>query len=125
VADLAGILDSDALEGQLAQLDKGGRDIVALTYETPQASCGEAFRAARKFVVEWDADIAVVAVARPGDFTATAQERQRCLGVQPRDDRAVGADLRERIAEELVPPLTAHNDWDGAFTAAVEALEAQ
>ena len=125
VEDQAGILDAAALEDRLATLAQDGPDVVALTYETPQASCGEAFRAARQFVADWDADIAIVAVARPGEFTATAQDRQRCVGVQPRADRALGADLRERIAEELVPPFAADNDWDGAFAAAVEALAAQ
>ena len=125
VVDQAGILDATALEEQLAALADDGSDIVALTYETPQASCGEAFRAAREFVDDWDADIAIVAVARPGEFTSTAQDRQRCVGVQPRDDRALPADLRERIAEELVPPFAADNDWDGAFNAAVQALAAQ
>lgn len=122
VADVADVLDADSLEARLASAREDGTDIVALTYETEQASCGEAYRAAQRFVDAWKADVAVVAVARPGDFSSTEAERQRCVGVQPRDDRAVPGDVREHIAEELVPPLAGDNDWDGAFTAAVEAL---
>ena len=123
VLDQAGILDAEALEQRLdtAQED-AGLDIVALTYESEQANCGEAYRAAREFVRTWEADVALVAVADPGDFTSTEQTRQRCLGVQPLDDRGIPGDLREQIAEELVPPKAADNDWDGAFAVAVEAL---
>lgn len=123
VADLAGILDAGALEERLGGLDD--KDIVVLTYETDQASCGEAFRAAGEFVRAWEADIALVAVARPGDFASDDEQRQRCLGVQPLDDRSVPGALREQIAEELIPPKAAVNDWDGAFGAAVEALVQQ
>ena len=125
VLDRADILDVDALEARLADVAADGTDVVALTYETEQASCGEAFRAARQFVRRWDADVALVAVARPGDFASKDEQRQRCLGVQPLDDRAVPGALRERIAEELVPPKAAANDWDGAFGVAVDALVEQ
>jgi len=125
VADLAGVLDAGQVQSRLEEVADAGTDIVALTYETEQASCGEAFRAGAQFVTAWDADIAVVAVARPGDFDATGDDRVRCLGVQPRDQRSVGGDLRERIAEELVPPLAAENDWTGAFTTAIDALAAR
>ena len=123
VADLAGILDVERLESQLAQTEDV--DIVALTYETEQASCGEAFRAATEFVQAWQADIALVAVARPGDFGSDDEQRQRCLGVQPLEGRSVPAALREQIAEELIPPRAAVNDWDGAFAVAVDALVQQ
>ena len=116
VLDLAEILSDDL------QVDGGQLDVVVLTYETPQASCGEAYRAGRQLVQAWDADVAVVAVARPGDFAATGQERERCLGVQPRNDQLVSGGLREMIAEQIVPPLAADNDWDGAVRAAVDAL---
>lgn len=122
VLDQAGVLDKGQLHDRLSQLDQGGLDIVALTFETEQASCGEAFRAGTLFVQRWDADIAVVAVARPGDFTSTDESRVRCLGVQPRDARAVPGDVRERIAEEIVPPLAAENDWTAAFMAAIDEL---
>lgn len=125
VADLAEVLEPEQrseLEGRLGEIATDGPDIVALTYTTEQANCGEAYRAARRFVEEWEADIALVAVAEPGDFTSTSADRRRCLGVQPRDDRAVPGDLRERIAETLVPPKAADNDWFGAFSVAAEAL---
>ena len=122
VADQAGILDAEALEQRLADAEDEGLDIVALTYESEQANCGEAYRAAREFVRTWEADVALVAVAKPGDFESSEQTRQRCLGVQPLDDRGLPGDLREQIAEELVPPKAGANDWDGAFAVAVDAL---
>ncbi len=123
VADLAGILDAGALEEQLAAAsDATGLDIVALTFETPQASCGEAFRAGGAVVGAWEADIAVVAVARPGDFAAADEPRERCVGLRPADDYALPRALREDIAEVLVPPIAARNDWDGVFDAAVSRL---
>lgn len=128
VADQAGVFDPQErgdLEDRLAEIAAGGPDIVALTYETDQANCGEAYRAAKRFVEVWDADVALVAVAAPGDFDSTAQTRKRCLGVQPRDERAVPGGLREEIAETLVPPKTADNDWYGAFLVAAEALASQ
>lgn len=125
VLDNAGVLDEQALDERLRAAAADGTDIVALTYETEQASCGEAFRAAREFVRAWEADIALVAVAEPGDFTSDDPARERCLGVQPLQDRAVPADLREQIAEELVPPKAADNDWDSAFAVAVDALTKQ
>ncbi len=125
IADLAGVLDREALQPRLAPAGEADLDIVALTYETQQASCGEAYRAATEFVDAWDADVAIVAVARPGDFSSTAENRQRCVGIQPRDPRGVSADLRERIAEEIVPPIAADNDWTGVFSAAAEAVRSQ
>lgn len=125
VLDEAGVLDKGQLHDRLTTLRADGLDIVALTFETEQASCGEAFRAGTLFVQRWEADVAVVAVAEPGDFTSTEESRVRCLGVQPRDTRAVPADVRERIAEELVPPLTAENDWTGAFAVAIDTLAQQ
>jgi hypothetical protein len=124
VADLAGILDEGALEDRLAGLAARGLDVVALAYETPQASCGEAFRAGLELATAWEADVALVAVARPGDFASTADDRERCLGLRPVDDFAVGRGTRERIAEQLVPPLAADNRWDEAFAAAADVLEA-
>lgn len=125
VADLAGILDVPALEDRLGELADAGLDVVALTYETDQANCGEAFRAGLEFATAWDADIALVAVARPGDFTSTDPDRQRCLGLRPVDDFAVGRDTREEIAEVLVPPLAAENRWDQAFGVAADTLDEQ
>lgn len=122
VADLAGILDSQALEAQLTQIAEQGLDIVALTYTTPQANCGEAFRAGGKIVAQWQADVALVAVARPGDFASTAADRQRCLGLRPLDDFSVGRGLREEVTEVLVPPLATSNEWDQAFAVAAATL---
>jgi hypothetical protein len=125
VLDLAGVLDAEALERDLVALAGSGLDVVALTYETEQAGCGEAFRAGSQFVEAWDADVALVAVAKPGDFAATAETRVRCLGVQPRDPQAVPGGVREQIAEELVPPFAERNDWTGAFAIAVDTLAQQ
>lgn len=125
VLDEAGILDKGQLHDRLSQLEASGLDIVVLTFETGQASCGEAFRAGSLFVQRWDADIAVVAVAKPGDFSSTDDSRVRCLGVQPADTRSVPADVREQIAEELVPPYAADNDWTAAFTVAIDTLAEQ
>ena len=128
VVDQAGVFSATEdrdLHERLAGLAESGPDIVALTFETEAANCGEAYRAAKHFVALWKADIAVVAVAAPGDFASTASGRKRCLGVQPLDDRAVPAALREEIAEELVPPKAADNDWAGAFEVAVDALVEQ
>lgn len=122
VADLAEILDDEVAATVALVEEMEDLDIAVLTYETPQASCGEAFRAGNELVDAWDADVAVVLVARPGDFTSTDDNRERCLGVQPRDDDLVDGDLREQIAEEIVPPLAAGNDWDGAVLAAVSAM---
>ncbi|CAN5318802.1 hypothetical protein BH23ACT9_BH23ACT9_06050 [soil metagenome] len=122
VSDLAGILDIDQLDAQLTAIAEQGLDVVALTYTTPRANCGEAFRAGRDFAVAWEADIALVAVARPGDFTSTDEARVRCLGLRPVDEFAVPRGLREEIAEELVPPIAADNDWDGAFRIAAQRL---
>ena len=115
----------DALDAHLTQINAAGPDIVVLTYETDQASCGEAYRAGKEFVRSWDADIAIVAVAMPGDFTATDATRERCIGVQPRNDELVAGSLRERIAEQIVPPKAADNDWYGAIIAAADALASQ
>lgn len=123
LADLAGILDVDVVGPRLEAVSEStGFDVVALTYETGHASCGEAFRAGGELVTAWDADVAVVAVARPGDFTASEGPRERCVGVRPRDEFAVPGALREEIAETLVPPIAATNDWDTVFTAALDRL---
>jgi hypothetical protein len=125
VADLAGILDVPALEDRLAELADDGLEVVALTYETEQANCGEAFRAGLDIATAWEADVALVAVARPGDFASSADDRERCLGLRPVDDFAVGRGTREEIAEVLVPPLAAENRWDEAFGVAADTLAEQ
>ena len=122
VLDQAGILDGADIAERLEGLRDGGLDVVALTYESEQAGCGEAFRAGGEIVQLWDVDVAVVAVADPGDFAAEAAPRQRCLGVRPRDAELVPGGVRERIAEQLVPPIAARNDWTGAFSVAIDAI---
>lgn len=123
VADLAGILDVAAVEDALDDASAAtALDTVALTYTTEQASCGEAFRAGGALLAAWDADVALVAVARPGDFEATGADRERCVGIRPADDFAVPSGLREEIAERLVPPLAADNRWTDAFVVAAERL---
>lgn len=123
VADLAGILEGSDVDARLQQLRADGLDVVAVTYETEQASCGEAYRAGSEVVRAWDADVAVVAVAAPGDFDSTeAASRQRCLGVQPASQGLLSGDVREEIAETLVPPLATDNDWAGAFGVAVDRI---
>lgn len=122
VADLAGILDARALDVRLAEVEAAGLDVVALTYTTEQANCGEAFRAGLEMATDWGADVALVAVALPGDFESTEDGRQRCLGLRPVDEFAVPGGLREEIAEVLVPPIAAENDWDAAFLAAADRL---
>lgn len=127
ILDQAGVLDTSQLHDRLSQVNqRDDYDIVALTFETEQANCGEAFRAGALFVERWDADIAIVAVAKPGDFTSEQETRVRCVGVQPAGNPvpAEGV-LRERIAEEVVPPFAAENDWTGAFSAAVDEMLSQ
>lgn len=123
VLDSAGVLRADEVTDRLAALRGDGLDVVALTYETSQAGCGEAFRAGGRLVEAWDADVAIVAVARPGDFEAAAGEGRRCVGISPRDQRAISGDLRESIVEDLVPPLAQRNAWTEVFVAAATALE--
>ncbi|CAN5829201.1 MAG: hypothetical protein M3R09_01790 [Actinomycetota bacterium] len=122
VLDQAGILNGPDIARRLEGLREGGLDVVALTYESEQAGCGEAFRAGGEIVRIWDADVAVVAVAEPGDFTAEADPRQRCLGVRPRNAELVPGGVRERIAEQLVPPIAARNEWTDAFLVAIDAI---
>lgn len=119
VVDHVGVLD-DSVEEALGDID--GWEVVAVTYETPQASAGEAHRAGEAVVEAWDVDVALVAVAQPGDFTSTDDDRRRFFGATPADVRAVPGGLREELAEEVVPPRAADNDWSGAFVAAAERL---
>lgn len=122
VLDLAGVVGPGVALRLEAIREDEGLDLVALTYETTAASCGEAFRAGGAFVQEWQADVAIVAVARPGDFASTDEEREACFDIQPRDERAVPGSLRQEIVEQQVPPLTEQNRWAEAFHAAAERL---
>lgn len=121
VLDEAGILDGE-VERRLRALD---RDVVALTYESEQAGRGEANRAGRLLLEEWDADIVLVAVARPGDFASAAEDRERFFGLEAADSYDVPRGLREQIVESLVPPVAGDNDWAAAFTIAADELGAR
>ena len=123
VLDLAGILDVDVVAAELAALD--GADVVALTVEDQDASLGQADRLGRRLLQEWEADVALVVVGRPGDLRSTDADRERFFGVVPVDPRGVSGGMRERIAEEVVPPLAADNDWTAVFTAAAAELRAE
>jgi hypothetical protein len=122
VVDHAGILAGSGVEERLGGLPA---DVVAVAYESPDASRGHADRAGRLLLDAWEAEVAVVAVARPGDFTSTDEDaRERFFGVVATDVRLVSRAARERIVDEVVPPLAARNDWAGAFHAALDELEA-
>lgn len=124
VLDEAELLEGSDVPGRLAALAETGLDVVAVTYESPQAGLGENRRAGQLMVEEWGADIALVAVAVPGDFTSTDTEtRSRFFGLESADQFAVPRGLRERIAEELAPPLAAENDWHAVFSMAVDEIE--
>lgn len=123
VLDRAGLLGTSDIGERLAALAEQGIDVVAVTYETPQASLGEGSRAGRLVVERWDADIALVAVAAPGDFAAAGEDRQRFFGLESADRYAVPRGLRERIAEQRAPPLAADNAWPEVFAAALDELE--
>lgn len=123
VLDQAEILDA-GVERRLRALDVGGRDVVALTFESEQAGRGEANRAGKLLLDSWDADIVLVAVARPGDFASVEQQdRQRFFGLEAADSYAVPRGLREEIVEGLVPPIAEENDWSAAFTSALDHLQ--
>jgi hypothetical protein len=124
VLDEAGLLGGSDVADRLAALAGDGLDVVAVTYETQQAGLGENRRAGQLMLEQWGADIALVAVAAPGDFTSTdAEARARFFGLESADQFAVPRGLRERIAEELAPPIAAGNDWPGVFTMAIDEIE--
>lgn len=124
VLDTAGLLDGADVERRLAALADAGLDVVAVTYQTPRAGLGENRRAGQLVVEEWGADIALVAVAAPGDFTSTDRGvRRRFFGMEPADTFAVPRGLRERVAEERAPPLAEANDWPAVFAMAIDEIE--
>lgn len=121
--DQAGILD-ERVEQRLRAFGEQGRDVVALTYETEQVTRGEASRAGRELVEAWGADVALVAVSRPGDFASTdTSTRERVFGLEAADAYDISRDLREQIVETLVPPVAGENDWPGVFLLALDRLE--
>lgn len=122
VIDHARILDVDELAGALEAFRHQGWDPVLVTFEAEGAGMGMADRAGRKVIEQWGADLAIVAVAEPGHFTREGEDRERFFGLFARDVREVPRDVRERIVEELVPPVAARNDWTEAFLVAVREL---
>jgi hypothetical protein len=122
VLDPAGILD-DAVAARLdTAADKAEVDVVALAFTDEAASLGQADRGGRRLLEAWDADVVLVAVARPGDFASRDDDRRRFFGVFSADRFAVPRGLREDILEEVVPSLAARNRWPAAFIAAADAL---
>lgn len=122
VLDLAGILDDEAVATVLRGIH--AVDVVALTAELGDPSLGAADRAGRRLIEEWGADVVLVAVAVPDDFLREEADRQRFFGLFAADVREVPRDLRERIVEQIVPPLAGANDWTGVFVAAASELAA-
>ena len=122
--DEAGILDADnaSLVAALEALQAQGWDVALVTFESVDANLGMADRAGRKVIDAWGVDLALVAVAAPGDFASTSSTRRRYFGLTARTIRSVSPSLRERIAEELVPRLAAKNQWTQAFTLALTEL---
>lgn len=120
VLDLDGLLEVELIEPRLAGYAAEGVDIVALVYTTPDASCGEAFRAGQQFVEAWQADVALVAVAEPGGFHDL--DAERCVGLQPLNTFDVGRGTREEISEVIWPDLIDDNAWDEVFLIGAEEL---
>ena len=125
VHDEVGVIDASVGARLDALGADTGLDVVALAYEDDRASLGQADRAGTRLLDAWDADIVLVAVAFPGDFTNPDPDaRQRYFGVTATDRFTVTRDLRERIVEDAVPGPAADNDWTAAFHAAVDELDA-
>jgi hypothetical protein len=125
VVDEAGILDA-SVEERLAELSEtSGYDVVAVAFTDERSSLGQADRGGRMVLREWGADIVLVAVARPDDFTSVEPERNRFFGVFAADRFDVSRDLRERIIFDAVQLLAAENEWVQAFHAAIAELEAE
>lgn len=124
VLDVAGIVDEDerAFQQALGAVRRLGWDPVVIAFEAEGASMGMADRAGRKVLDAWGADLALVAVAEPGHFDRSAAQRKRYFGLFARDVREVPRGVRERIVEEVVPPIAGRNAWTAAYTAALRAL---
>ena len=124
VLDPAGVLDETVAEA-LADLAEHGWDAVALAYETPQAGEGEAQRGGQLLQEVWQADLVVVAVARPGEFRSDDADRRRAVGIAAESARTVPPALREVVAEEAMAEPAGRNAWSEAFVAAAERLRAE
>ncbi|MFO8075420.1 MAG: hypothetical protein ACQETV_06510 [Actinomycetota bacterium] len=124
VLDPAGILD-ERVATAFSELAAHGWDAVALAYESPQAGEGEAQRGGRLLREAWQADLVVVAVARPGEFTSGRGDRRRAVGVAAESARSVPPALREDVAEEAMADPAGRDAWSEAFVAAAERLAAE
>ena len=120
VLDVADVLSEDVEDRFAAIRDEEDLDVVGLTYESPSASAGEARRAAQQLVAEWDADVALVAVAEQGGFGGAGGDR--FFGLEPADQFAVPGSLRERIVGQDVVAIAAEDDWDRVFLSTAETL---
>ncbi|MBA2316524.1 MAG: hypothetical protein H0V93_01895 [Euzebyales bacterium] len=121
--DAAGILDTAAVEGALADASQAsGLDVVGLAFTDGAANLGQADRGGRALLDAWDADVVVVAVAAPGDFTSVGADRRRFFGVFSGDRFDVPRSVRERIVGDVASVPAGANDWTSAFTGAAEAL---
>ncbi len=124
VLDPEGVLD-ETVAAAFAELAEHGWDAVALAYETPQAGEGEAQRGGRLLREAWQADIVVVAVARPGDFASEDEDRRRAVGIAAESARTVPPALREAVADEAMAEPAGRNAWSEAFVAAADYLRAE
>ena len=124
VLDEAGVLD-ETVAAAFAELAGHGWDAVALAYESPQAGEGEAQRGGRLLREAWEADVVVVAVARPGEFTGAQGDRRRAVGIDAKSARVVPPALREAVAEEAMAEPAGRDAWSEAFVAAAERLRAE
>jgi hypothetical protein len=123
--DTAGLLGATT-EDRLREVSAStGLDVVGLTFEDERATLGQADRGGKRLLSEWDADVVLVAVGRPGDFVSEDAERSRYFGVFAGDRFTVSRDVRERIIYERVQLLAAENAWAPAFAAAIDELEAE
>lgn len=123
--DTAGLLGAE-IEDRLREVSETtGLDVVGLTFEDERATLGQADRGGKRLLSEWDADVVLVAVGRPGDFTSEDADRSRYFGVSATDRFRVSRDLRERIIFDRVQLLAADNEWTAAFAAAIDELEAE
>jgi hypothetical protein len=122
VLDEAGILDA-SIEERLAEVSQEtGLDVVALAFTDERASMGQADRGGRLLLDEWDADVVLVTVGRPGDLTSTEEDRSRFFGVYSNDRFTITRELRERIIFDAVQLHAAENEWATAYHAAIDHL---
>lgn len=121
--DVPGATDATAVSAALdAAAEASGLDVVGLVFEDDRASLGQADRGGRQLLRAWDADVVLVAVARPGDFGSQAAERARYFGVYAEDRFEVPRGLREEAIFSHAQLPAASNDWTTAFVDAAGAV---